>query len=287
MEKDALLELWGVRGSAPAAGSDRVRFGSHTMCSRVVTPEKQEAVVIDAGSGIIPLGRRILEEWGEDGGRIHLLLTHFHLDHVLGFPLFDPLYRKEVEIVVHSPIPPGEAERCLAGLMTGRLFPLELEEVPASVEFRQLPEEGLALGGGRITAHPLHHPQGSVAYRVDRDGRAWVTATDNEFPERGEDRALADFCRNVDVLICDATFLPEEYPEKVGWGHSTWESGVRLAEEAGAARLILAHFNPGHDDTVVEEMVKAARSRYPGARAAVEETAGGDDPGAGRKGGRP
>lgn len=274
MEKDALLELWGVRGTAPVAGPDKVRFGGHTICSRVTTAENEEPVVIDAGSGIIPLGRRLREDRADRGGRIHLLMTHFHLDHILGLPFFDPLYQRGIRVVIHTPIEPEEAENCLSGLMAGRIFPVELREVPAELEFRKFPEEGLSLSGCRISACPLHHPQGSVAYRVERGGRAWVAATDTEHPAKGIDAALADFCHGAEALICDATYLPEEYPDKQGWGHSTWEAGVLLAEAAGIERLILSHLNPEHDDGVVAGMERDARKRFPGARAAVEVTAG-------------
>jgi phosphoribosyl 1,2-cyclic phosphodiesterase len=268
-----LIEPWGVRGTAPVAGRDRVRFGGHTICSRVIRPAGEEPVLIDAGSGLIPLGRRLIEERPEGAGRIHLLLTHFHLDHILGLPFFPPLYKPETELLVYSTVTPGEAESCLAGIMRGRRFPIELRELPASVRFLEFPVEGMEVGGIAVTCFPLTHPQGCVAFRVRTGNRSWVTATDTEHPAEGLDEGLAEFCRGADGLICDATFLPEEYPSKRGWGHSTWREGVRLAEAAGVPRLVLSHLNHEHDDRTVAEMENAARAVFPGASAAVEITA--------------
>jgi len=263
------LEFWGVRGTAPAPGAAWARYGGHTMCSSVrVGP--REYIVIDAGTGLRELGDRIMAEGGDGDIRIDLLLTHFHLDHIMGFPVFAPLFSPRTSLVVHSPAGAQETEKALAGLMAYPYFPLGLGRTASRKEFRDFAPGSFA-GGIAISACPLHHPQGSVAYRLDAGPTSFVLATDTEHPEAGIDERLAAFVRGVEYLVYDATFTPAEYEaEKKGWGHSTWLAGTRLASAARVGSLVLGHLNPAHTDDTVDLILGEARGRFPATLAAAK-----------------
>lgn len=203
--------------------------------------------------------------------RVHLLFTHFHLDHVMGLPFFQPLYSPNLELFVYAAEDPRTTRAILGRLMGGRLFPVGLADTPSRKEFRRF-EDGLEIGDMRVTSCPLRHPQGSVAYRLDRPGGGGIVfATDTEPPESGVDRRLAAFAHGARHLVCDATYTPEEYRSgRQGWGHSTWEDGVKLAEAADVGSLHLSHLNPDHSDDMVDRWAALARERLPNAAAAAQ-----------------
>ena len=182
------LEFHGVRGSFPAPEPDRARFGGHTTCASLRTGEDRY-IVIDAGTGLRGLGERIIRGSGNGEIRVDLLLTHFHLDHIIGFPFFAPLFSPRTVLVVHAAGDPGETRQALAGLMAGRYFPISLGKTAARTEFREFAPG--AIDGVRVSSCPLRHPQGSVAYRLEADGWSLVHATDTEHPATGVDRRLA------------------------------------------------------------------------------------------------
>ena len=264
------LEFWGVRGTVPVSHGKKIKYGGNTICSYLET-STEDKIIIDAGTGIMELGKKMMAEKSSNPQRIHLLLTHFHLDHIMGLPFFPPLYSPDYEITFYSAVSKLDAEEHLSRLMAGKFFPLNLEETPSKKRFKMIPKENFILSGIQISIHPLNHPQGSIAYRFDCEGRRFVLAMDTEHPEEGVDKRLAGFCRDADILVYDAMYTPEEYHEKKGWGHSTWRAGTELAQEAGVSQLYLIHFNPDHVDSVIDGFLDKARERFPQTYAAREE----------------
>jgi ribonuclease BN (tRNA processing enzyme) len=261
------IEFWGVRGTVPVSSPETAKYGGATMCAAVRSSSK-DIVVVDAGTGIKPLGDSLVRS-RKGPLKLHLLLTHFHLDHIVGFPFFAPLWSADTELVIYAPAPPAETEAALSVLMGGRFFPLDYAATAAAKSVRPVPNGTFAVGGLRISACPLHHPQGSVAYKIEESVRKVVFATDTEHPELGVDVRLRDFSRGADLLVCDATFTPEEYAAgRKGWGHSTWQAGARLAKEAGVKKLLLSHLNPDHNDSRVDMIVNLAKWEFPAVEAA-------------------
>lgn len=270
MTQRSELELWGVRGTFPVSGRGFRKFGGHTICSSIRGPEAPP-LIFDAGTGIKNLGDRLMAE--REGGKLEitLLLTHFHLDHILGFPFFAPLYSPSVTLTVIAPARPTETRRFLSSLMAGRIFPVTFMETPCRKKIRELTHGEFTIGPYKINTCPLHHPQGSVAYRIRSDGLDVVLSTDTEHPEKGVDKRLADFVGGTDCLVYDATFTPEEYKERrTGWGHSTWEAGTELAKKCGVNKLLLSHFSPDYKDKKLDSIIQSAKSAFPGTEAAKE-----------------
>jgi phosphoribosyl 1,2-cyclic phosphodiesterase len=256
------LEFLGVRGSMPVSGDDRNKYGGHTLCSCIVTSDG-EWIIIDAGTGISKLGDIFASQGKEKPQNHHLLLTHFHLDHITGLPFFAPLYSSKVTINFHTPYEPEETEEYLSGLMAGRYFPIEFKETPSKKIFKRIPENSFQIGGADISSIPLNHPQGSVSYKIQDKGKTIVLATDTEHPEKGSDQKLVSFVRGADILVYDAMFTPEEYESgRQGWGHSTWLAGTKVAEEANIGTLYLSHFNPDHSDKQIDDIISLARKRF-------------------------
>jgi len=147
--------------------------------------------------------------------------------------------------------------------MAGRYFPLEFKETPSKKIFKRIPENNFQIGGADISSISLNHPQESVSYKIQDEGKTIVFATDTEHPEEGTDQKLVSFVRGADILVYDAMFTPEEYESgRQGWGHSTWLEGTKVAEEAKVRSLYLSHFNPDHSDKQIDEIISMAREKF-------------------------
>lgn len=270
--KKSELVFWGVRGTCPASGDNKKKYGGHTPCASYTTPDGS-VIIIDAGTGIKELGDWITSNMVENPPEMYLFLTHFHLDHITGLPVFGPLFSPDVKLEIYAPCLPDETEKQLNGLMGGKYFPVSLGKTESRKSFRQIPEEGVSIGGSLITSCPLIHPQGSVSYKIQNDNETIVVATDTEHPEQGIDRRLSDFAAGADVLVYDATYTPEEYRrEKTGWGHSTWLEGTKIAEHAGVKNLFLSHLNPDHRDSQIDEIISSAREKFANTFVAMEKS---------------
>jgi phosphoribosyl 1,2-cyclic phosphodiesterase len=255
------VEFWGVRGTAPVSGRDYLKYGGHTPCASVVS-SAGEIVIIDAGTGITKLGERLMAGLDAADVHLHLLFTHFHLDHVIGLPFFSPLYSARVTITFISPLSPPETEKCLSALVGGRYFPVAFKETASAKTFKKIGDEKMAVGSLSLRSLPLYHPQGSVAFRIEEGKTSLVMATDTEPPNGQLDERLASFANKAAVFVYDAFFTPDEYLRRQGWGHSTWLEGTRLARQAKVGRLILSHLNPDHSDRQIDEMVRLARREF-------------------------
>ncbi len=263
------IEFWGVRGTMPVSTKDTQKYGGRTPCASVISAGG-DIVIIDAGTGIKSLGESLMARQDSGNLRLHLLLTHFHLDHILGLPFFAPLYAAGSEITFYSPLGSRQTEKQLRGLMSGRYFPVDFRETASAKTYAKIGEDTVTIGKLEVSGCPLNHPQGSFGYKIaDRSGSI-VFATDTEPPEEGLDERLAGFIRGSAFFVCDATFTPEEYKVRQGWGHSTWLDGTRLARRAGVPGLLLSHLNPDHADAQIDELVRSARREFPGTRAARE-----------------
>ncbi len=265
-----LLRFWGVRGSIPTPSPANLKYGGNTSCVEVRTSTGQ-LIILDAGSGIRPLGSSLSGDDGSPEHPILIFMSHYHWDHIQGFPFFEPLYSKEKSVVVHG----FSSDRTSVGQTFGDqfanpYFPVDMSVLRAKIRFDTVGVETREVGGVRITTSYLNHPQGSLAYRIEDGDRVVVYASDHEHGKEPFDRNLRDLAKNADVLIYDCQYTPEEYPNKVGWGHSTWQEGVRVATDAQVKELVMFHHDPAHSDFFVDSMVQAAREQFPNIHGAME-----------------
>jgi phosphoribosyl 1,2-cyclic phosphodiesterase len=258
------LEFWGVRGTVPTPASDRLAYGGNTIClaSRLA---KDEYLVLDCGSGVRALGDRIASRGEGSRTTVHILLSHYHFDHISGLPLFHPLYDPDATIRIHGTAPEGRTLKgTLEQFVAPPYFPVRLAGAPAAIEYVELDERPFSVGDVRVSTLPLNHPDGCIAYRLERGGHRVVFATDHEHGERDVDEALAAFSEGVDHLIYDATYLPSEYERlRKGWGHSTWYAAIATARAAGVRNLVLFHHHPDHTDDELDEVLRVARGEFP------------------------
>jgi phosphoribosyl 1,2-cyclic phosphodiesterase len=262
------IRFWGVRGSCASAGHDTAEVGGNTSCVEVYT--KGTRIVLDAGTGLRALGAQLMAHGGAQD--VHLLLSHFHWDHIQGFPFFTPAYVKGNCIDVYGPERAAgrDVRAALDAQMRAPHFPVGLEAMRAELGFHPVPAgAAFRLGPVAVTTAAANHPGGCLAYRLESGGRSVVYATDTEHHD-GLDSGLVELARGCDVLIYDAQYTDEEYATKRGWGHSTPNEAVRLAQAAGAGQLVLFHHDPAHDDDAIARMEKAARALFPTATAARE-----------------
>ena len=264
------VRFWGVRGSIACPGPDTVRYGGNTPCVEVRCGDR--LVILDAGSGLRALGRALAA--GPPPVVLDLLLSHCHVDHLIGLPFFQPAFdpRSTLRLWAGHLTPETHLAQMLGQLMVPPLLPITPETFQARMDYRDfLAGATIDLGDGiAVRTAPLNHPGGATGYRIEFGGGAVAYLTDHEAGAGEPAPALVELARNADLLIIDATFTPAEYPARVGWGHSTWVDDVRLAELAGVGQLALFHHDPSHDDDALDAVATEARARRPGTFAARE-----------------
>jgi len=255
--------LWGTRGSVASPGPDTVRYGGNTACVEVRTASA--LLVLDAGTGIRPLGLSLRDYHG----RIDLLLSHLHLDHVQGIGFFEPAFRPDLELHIWGPPATTEGLReRLARYLSPPLFPLRLRELNPSVVLHELPSEPFTIGDATILADAIIHPGASVGFRIS-DGTCTLAYMSDHEPALGAPRFPIDpewtsghrLAQGADLLIHDAQYTEEEYADRIGWGHSSIEHTWAFAKQAGVRRLVTFHHDPGHSDNQLDALVAELQSR--------------------------
>jgi len=250
------LTVLGARGTHPTPGSEYLRYGGHTSSLALRLPDR--VVLLDAGTGIISLGRRLVAD-ASLPRRIEVFPTHFHWDHIAGLPPFAPCYDAGFEIHVHLAAEAAETgEKALRGVFSPPYWPTGWDGLKARVSLHELPEK-LQLEACTVAHASLRHPGGAVGLRLDGPKASAVLITDHEHDGETPDEAVVALCRDADHVLYDAHFKPADYESHRGWGHSTWVAGVRLVRTAGAGRLWLYHHNPEYDDTAMDELLNEAR----------------------------
>ena len=265
------VRLWGVRGSTPTPEKGNGRYGGNTSCVEVRL-DNDTLIILDCGSGLRALGKSILGEFADRAVQAYIFLTHFHWDHIQGIPFFLPLYKKGNTFFFYSPLRRGsELQQTIEGMMASPYFPVDMSAMGAKRHFFDLGKAPVNINGAVISSAPLNHPQGCVGYRIEADGGVFVLATDTEPGSPFHDRAVRTLAQDADLLLYDSQYTPQQSEgEKKGWGHSSWQEGVRIAQERGVKRLVLFHHDPDSDDAYVDSLVARARKEFPNTTGAAE-----------------
>ena len=269
------LRFWGTRGSIATPGPSTIEFGGNTSCMELVT-NSGARFIFDCGTGARLLGAHLMAHAPKPIVAT-IMLTHTHWDHIQGFPFFAPLFVPGNRFLVCGPQGANASlPEVLSGQMEYIYFPVELSQLGAEIEYRDLTEGTHDLGGIRVSAQFLNHPAIALGYRVEADGASLLYLCDHEpyweplwhsGSEPGKlesilhdgDRRHAQFMQGADVVIHDSQYTPEEYPSRKNWGHSTWSYVTQIAAAAGVKRLILTHHEPAHDDAFLANVERKAQ----------------------------
>jgi phosphoribosyl 1,2-cyclic phosphodiesterase len=273
--KLAKLVFWGVRGSTPTLERDTWRYGGNTPCLELTAPDGTH-FILDCGTGLRMLGNHWTEAQAGKPIDAHVLITHYHWDHIQGIPFFHPLFEAQNHFHFYSfqsqALGPNSLQQVLQAQLASPYFPVDLTTMAARRKYREVTGgEKWDVNGTHITAGWLNHPQGCLGYRIETSGGSIVYATDNEPGSAEHDRNLRHLAQGADVLIYDAQYSPEQLAtDRKGWGHSSWLEGVKVARESKVRNLVLFHHDPDSPDRMVDGYLSAARLEFPATWAATE-----------------
>jgi phosphoribosyl 1,2-cyclic phosphodiesterase len=301
MSDELRVKFWGVRGSHPTPGAGTVKYGGNTACVEISVGDK--TLILDAGTGIIPLGHDLARRVAAKKRplQVTLLFSHLHHDHTQGFPFFAPAYMPNAKLNIFGPgVSPESLEEVLENNQSPTTFPVGLGEMAAAKNIRSLRETQVVVwdeAGVRVTGiapiaeagtklddealvvrihRSYAHPGGVYVYHVTWRGQSIVYATDTE-GYIGTDRRLVGFAHGTDVLIHDAQYAEEHYRGQMagfqatqGYGHSTATMACEVATAAEVGKLVLFHHDPAYDDEMLDRIEGEARTRFANTVAAYE-----------------
>ncbi len=263
------VTFWGVRGTIPCPMASHMQFGGNTSCLELRAGGTR--IILDAGTGLRLLGRRFQAEGVRQAT---LLLSHTHLDHISGFPFFGPAFQPGFRFQVMAGHLDGHTDirSVLARQMERPLFPVPLQTMGCNLNFHDFdPGESFNLDGGvSVRTARLNHPDGATGYRIGYGDHSIAYVTDTEHCPGRLDANILALTEGANLLIYDTTYTDQEYAGRVGWGHSTWQEGVKLARAARVERLVLFYHEPDHDDQMMRRIEADAQAVLPATVAARE-----------------
>jgi phosphoribosyl 1,2-cyclic phosphodiesterase len=263
------LRFWGVRGSIPCPGPETVRYGGNTSCVEIRCGER--VLIFDAGTGLRPLGVHLDAQGTVDAD---LFFTHTHFDHICGLPFFSSAYAKtnKFRFWAGHLLPDHTLRYVLSEMMMAPLFPIPISVLGADISFHDF-RSGETLNpapGTTIRTATLNHPNGATGYRVEHAGKSICYVTDTEHTPGQPDQTVLGLIDGADIVVYDSTYDDAEFAAHLGWGHSTWQEGIRLADVAKVKQLVIFHHDPGHDDDEMDRIAAAAAKARPGTIVARE-----------------
>ena len=254
------VTFWGTRGSLPSPRPGTTRYGGNTSCVEVRTGDGS-VMLLDAGSGI-----HRLADFGPGVTRVDVLLSHLHMDHILGLGFFGALFQPDLEVHIWGPPSTTlDLKARLSRYLSPPLFPVRLTDLPCRLMLHDAPRGTFDLPSASVTADLVCHPGPTLGYRIEADGATLTYIPDHE-PALGDTAFLSStewtsgfsLMTGVDLLIHDSQYTDEEYPSHIGWGHSTINQTMALAEAAGVGTLAAFHHDPSHNDIQLDRLFSAA-----------------------------
>lgn len=251
-----IIKIWGARGSVPVSGKEYLKYGGDTTCVEIRT-KNDDIIIIDAGTGIRKLGNKLIEE---ERKRYHIILTHAHWDHLMGFPFFKPIYNKSTRIIFYGcPFAQESIKNIISKTMQTPNFPVEYSNINASVSYNNLCEKEFQIDSLLIFPIYLSHPNKGLGYKFIEGDKKFVFITDNEltFTHTGglDYKNYLEFNRGADLLIHDAEFTEDEYVKTRTWGYSIYSDALQLALEANVKEFDLFHHNHERTDSELDKIV--------------------------------
>jgi len=276
--------FWGVRGSIPCPGHSTVEFGGNTTCLELRIEDK--LIIIDLGTGVKPLGDKLMGTDFKKGPLdIDIFISHTHWDHIMGFPMFAPIFIPGTKMRIRGPVSYNDDSLAsiIGDQLSYRYWPVRQSELAAKIEYQELKETTVSMDNGLwVTTKYMNHPILCLGYRFEYKGKSIVTAFDHEpyrnlFPTDPEDpsfneeaahdgeaaakeenQRILNFIKGADILIHDTQFTSAEYEKRLGWGHSSYKVGVNAALQAGVKKLVFFH----HDPSATDKFLKTIEQKY-------------------------
>ncbi len=266
------VKFYGVRGSLPVCGREFERYGGNTTCIRILREKANRIAILDAGTGIRNLGKELMQK-GLSQHVINIVFSHFHWDHIQGFPFFAPAFNPDQKIGI---LALGMKEKIknlreiFSMQMQKEYFPIQMETMGAQFEFLTYGDEE-TIYGAHVKSIAQYHKftGGSYGFRLEDESVSLVVCTDLEHIN-GIDENIVDFAKDADLLIHDGQYTADEYKKFKGWGHSTWEQAVEVAIRANAKKLIITHHDPDHNDDFLDSIEKECKKVFPASLLAKE-----------------
>lgn len=270
------VKFWGTRGSIATPDPACLGYGGNTACTEVRVDS--DVIMLDVGTGARLLGLALAREAFGKQMTIHLLVTHSHWDHIQGFPFFVPAYLPHITLKIYGPAGSDKPlNKIFVDQMDTSYFPVPMTELASKIEFFELRgEDTFNIGPVKVRAHYLNHPCMALGYRLEAGKKTMAYITDHEpyrhllfkqNPRHAKaqkheierlDRGIVDFVQGVDLYVCEGQYTKEEYPEKIGWGHTMLDDLVKIGMDAKVRQMALIHHDPMHDDKFVDNMVAYA-----------------------------
>jgi phosphoribosyl 1,2-cyclic phosphodiesterase len=265
-----IAKFFGVRGSIPVCDPEFQDFGGNTTCVQLKMKDTNNIAVFDAGTGIRNLGKEFIAS-GHKQAELFIAFSHFHWDHIQGFPFFEPAFNKKQKINVLA-MGSGREINCLEEIfrvqMQKEYFPVELANMGAEFNFMLLDQtmeifkpDAADSKPTLVIANRHNHPGGAYGYRIERGGKIFVFCTDVEHGDE-IDQNVVRLSEGADLLIHEAQYTSDELKDKKGWGHSSFEQAIQVAEMAGVRQLAITHHDPDHDDEFLTKMEKQCQKRF-------------------------
>lgn len=259
------IKFWGTRGSIAVPGKTTIKYGGNTPCIQV--SYGNDFIVLDAGTGIRELGNDLLQN--SECSLIHLLISHTHWDHIQGLPFFSPVYNDQCKFKIYAETKFGSSiEKIFETQWDPNYFPVTAQMFKEKVKYYEIgPLENIEINGFNISSINTHHSEGTLAFRVEKNGKSLVYMTDNELyydaknnlPTKEEilekNKDQVDFIKDADILIHDSMYQHEDYGDKIGWGHSNNYSVSVFATLGNIKKLLLFHYDPDYSDEKIKDIV--------------------------------
>jgi phosphoribosyl 1,2-cyclic phosphodiesterase len=235
--------------------ADSLRLGGNTSCYEVELGAGA-TLILDCGTGLIEYAASVMGEVVKAPRDFHIFVSHFHWDHILGFPFFHPIHVRGVKIHLYSAFEAAELEHHLRALFDGSYSPLKnLDNLAAEVSFHAIPGGGLDVLGAKLRCARTDHTDEGYALRVEHGGKSLCYVTDHEARGGLVGDGIVALMRGSDLVLHDAQYTAEEYAHHVGYGHSSIEAALTSVTGARAKRLLLTHHDPNHSDAFLDSYV--------------------------------
>ena len=257
--KENKITFWGVRGSFPTPDRDKVDVGGHTSCVSLET--KDEILVMDMGTGIKNLGEQIVSN-PNSPSKINIILSHYHWDHIIGFPVFAPLFSDKYEINIYGKKDALEIRDIINHMLNPIFWPVSIDDFKAKLNFYTIDDEVQISNSINIKTQIHHHPNGALSYKILSNDKIISYVTDCEYKTGMPNEKLIKFSYDSDLLIHDAHFTPEDLVNHKGWGHSSLEQAVNMAKKSNSKQLALYHYSPSYNDAQIEIIEQKAKQAF-------------------------